>query len=342
MHWIKNYKIDGIRFDLMELLDIDTTKEIVRKATKIDKNFLIYGEPWKGGSSPLVNGTYKGSQKNENFSVFNDTFRDAIRGNNNPSCGFINGNSCNSDFAWSIIEGLKGSIYTLTSNPNESINYIDAHDNYTLWDQIEKSQNPNLNFGDYRKNIPNHPLNSSLVRQDLLGMSIIFSSQGIPFIQYGAEFLKTKQGDHNSYKSNDDINSIKWYDKEKFIDVFNYNKGLIEIRRSLPHFRLRDTELIKNNINFIFAGNSENCGVLIQHINLNNYDKGEVVVIYNGTNIDNYDVNSYVPSSSSGYWNIIANENSAGMKILNTVFNNQIPGLRSYSIMILCNNINFC
>ena len=94
----------------------------------------------------------------------------------------------------------------------------------------------------------------------------------IPFIQYGAEFLKTKQGDHNSYKSNDDINSIKWYDKEKFIDVFNYNKGLIEIRRSLPHFRLRDTELIKNNINFIFAGNSENCGVLIQHINLNNYD----------------------------------------------------------------------
>lgn len=237
---------------------------------------------------------------------------------------------------------MKGSIYTLTSNPNESINYIDAHDNYTLWDQIEKSQNPNLNFGDYRKNIPNHPLNSSLVRQDLLGMSIIFSSQGIPFIQYGAEFLKTKQGDHNSYKSNDDINSIKWYDKEKFIDVFNYNKGLIEIRRSLPHFRLRDTELIKNNINFIFAGNSENCGVLIQHINLNNYDKGEVVVIYNGTNIDNYDVNSYVPSSSSGYWNIIANENSAGMKILNTVFNNQIPGLRSYSIMILCNNINFC
>lgn len=341
MHWIKNYKIDGIRFDLMELLDIDTTKEIVRKATKIDKNFLIYGEPWKGGSSPLINGTYKGTQKNENFSVFNDTFRDAIRGNNNPSCGFISGNSCNPDFTWSVIEGLKGSIYTLSAKPNESINYIDAHDNYTLWDQIEKSQNQSLNFGDYRKNIPSYPLNSNFVRQDLLGMSIIFSAQGIPFIQYGAEFLKTKQGDHNSYKSSDDINSIKWYDKEKYIDVFNYNKGLIEIRRGLPHFKVGDPDIIKNNINYIFAGNSENCGVLIQHINLNNYGKGEVVVIYNSTNIDNYDVNSYVPSSSSGYWNIIANDNTAGMRILNTVFNNQIPGLRSYSIMILCNNINF-
>ena len=340
LHWIKDYKIDGIRFDLMELLDIDTTKEIVKKTTKLDKNFLIYGEPWKGGSSPLVNGTYKSSQKNENFSIFNDTFRDAIRGNNHPSSGFINGNQYSSICNWSIIEGLKGSIYTITSNPNESINYVDAHDNYTLWDQVEKSQNQSIKFGEFRFNIPDYPLNSNLVKQDLLGMAIIFTAQGIPFIQSGSEFLKTKQGDHNSYKSNDYINSIKWSDKERFIDVFKYNKGLIEIRKNLPHFKIKDPKIIKSNATFIFGGNNESCGVLLQHINLNDFGKGEVLVIYNGTNIENYNVTSYAPLAQNGYWNIIANESTAGMKVLNTIYNNQIPALRAFSIMILCSNLN--
>ncbi|MDZ5017022.1 type I pullulanase, partial [Clostridium perfringens] len=78
-HWIKDYHIDGLRFDLMELIDIDTMKEITSLIKKIDDNILIYGEPWKGGESSLLNGTYKGRQRGEDFSVFNDTFRDFIR-----------------------------------------------------------------------------------------------------------------------------------------------------------------------------------------------------------------------------------------------------------------------
>lgn len=341
MNWLKNYKIDGFRFDLMELLDINTTKEIVRKALKFDNNFLIYGEPWRGGSSPLMNGTFKGAQRNENFSVFNDTFRDAIRGDNNPSNGFINGNQHNPICNWSIIEGLKGSIYTLTSNPNESINYIDAHDNYTLWDQIEKSQNHYLNCGDYRKNIPSSPLDNALVRQDILGMGILLTAQGIPFIQYGSEILKTKQGDHNSYKSSDEINSIKWNDKEKFIDVFNYNKGLISIRKTLPYFNIDDAEIIKNKAKFIFANNNESSGVIIYHIDLSEYNKGEAVVIFNASNIDDYNVSAYVPISNCGYWYIIANDKKAGLDILNKVNFNEIPKLKSFSLMILCNKIHF-
>lgn len=341
MNWIKNYKIDGFRFDLMELFDLNTTKEIVRKALKFDNNFLIYGEPWKGGSSPLTNATFKGSQRNENFSVFNDSFRDAIRGDNNPSNGFINGNQHNPIYNWSIIEGLKGSIYTLTSNPNESINYIDAHDNYTLWDQIEKSQNHYLNCGEYRKNIPSYPLDSILVKQDILGMGILLTAQGIPFIQYGSEILKTKQGDHNSYKSSDEINSIKWSDKEKFIDVFNYNRGLISIRKSLPYFNIGDAEIIKNKIKFIFANNNENSGVIIYHIDLSEYNNGEALVIFNASNIDDYDVNAYVPISKCGYWYIIANDKKAGLDILNKVNFNEIPKLKSFSLMILCNKLDF-
>lgn len=341
MHWIKNYKIDGIRFDLMELLDITTTKEIVRKARKFDNNFLIYGEPWKGGSSPLMNGTFKGSQRNENFSVFNDTFRDAIRGDNNPSNGFINGNQYNPICNWSIIEGLKGSIYTLTSHPNESINYIDAHDNYTLWDQIEKSQNYSIKHGEYRRGISSYPFDNPLVRQDILGMGILLTAQGIPFIQYGSEILKTKQGDHNSYKSSDDINSIKWTDKEKFIDVFNYNKGLISIRKNLPYFNIGDPEIIKNKAKFIFANNNENSGVIIYHIDLNEYNQGEAVVIFNASNIDYYDVNAYVPAPKCGYWYVIADDKNAGLNIINKINFNEIPKLKSFSLMILCNNIDF-
>ena len=146
-------------------------------------------------------------------------------------------------------------------------------------------------------------------------MAIIFTAQGIPFIQSGSEFLKTKQGDHNSYKSNDYINSIKWSDKERFIDVFKYNKGLIEIRKNLPHFKIKDPKIIKSNATFIFGGNNESCGVLLQHINLNDFGKGEVLVIYNGTNIENYNVTSYAPLAQNGYWNIIANESTAGMKV---------------------------
>ncbi len=335
MHWIKNYHIDGMRFDLMELMDIKTTKEIVRKTHKIDENFLVYGEPWKGGDSPIKNGTYKGSQKDENFSIFNDIFRDAVRGDNNPSQGFINGDQHNSRKAWSVIEGLKGSIYTIASKPNESINYLEAHDNYIFWDQIEKSQNTSIRDNYFRNNVPSNPIDSSYVRQNLLGAGILFTAQGIPFFQSGSEFLRTKQGNHNSYKSDDNVNSIKWEDKSKFIDVFNYYKGLIEIRRTISLLRMDNSNEIKEKMNVYFANGDESCGVIISHIYNKKCNFGEILVIYNSTSIDGYNVNSFIPNAQGGGWYLIANENKAGLSIIDDVNNKQIPLLRSHSMMIL-------
>ena len=335
MNWIRNYHIDGMRFDLMELMDIKTTKEIVRKTSKIDENFLIYGEPWKGGDSPIKNGTYKGSQKDENFSIFNDIFRDAIRGENSPSKGFINGEQHNSVKAWSIIEGLKGSVYTLTAKPSESINYLEAHDNYIYWDQIEKSQNTSLRNGHYRDNLPTNPMDSAYVRQNLLGAGILFTAQGIPFFQSGSEFLRTKQGDHNSYKSDDTINSIKWKDKSTFIEVFNYYRGLIEIRKAISLFRMENTAEIKAKMNVYFANNDESRGVIISHTYNKNCTFGEVLVIYNATSIDNYDVNSFIPNAQGGGWYVIANDKLSGLSIIDEVNNKQVPLLKSHSIMIL-------
>lgn len=336
-HWLKDYHIDGLRFDLMELIDIDTMKEVVKASKEIDESILIYGEPWTGGDSVLTNGTYKGSQKGQDFSIFNDIFRDFIRGNNSPSNGFVNGNQHNGATAWSIIEGLKGSINTLTFNPRESINYVDAHDNYTLWDQIEKSLTPTIKGEDYRKIKEENIFNNHLVRRNILALSIILTAQGIPFIQGGAEILRTKNGDHNSYKSPDNINAIFWRDKAKYIEVFNYIKGLIEIRKKFKSFRLDKREEI-NNIEISFLNGDEKVGVIKWHFrNLNNIEKdiSDLIVVYNGTSIDDYDINQYMPVSQSGEWNIIADYNKAGVEIIKKVKASEIPKLKSYSIVIL-------
>lgn len=339
MHWINNYHIDGFRFDLMELIDLDTIKEIVSKSKSVDDKIIIYGEPWRADFSPIKNPTYKGSQKGKGFSVFNDTFRDAIRGNNSPSWGYINGGDChNRDKAWTVIEGLKGSIYTLSKEPKESINYISCHDNYTLWDQIEKSTNSNIQDFKYQKNIDEkNILENYNVRQLLLGISIVLTAQGIPFLHSGVEFLRSKQGDCNSYKSTDNINEIKWENKIKYYEVFKYIKGIINIRKNHKIFRKRTSEDIIKNQNTFFVNDDEKSGVIISHIKNNDIDNdswNNVLIVYNATSIDNYDINYKIPKSISGKWNIVVNDKIAGENILNIVEDNKLPSLRSHSFMI--------
>ena len=337
LHWIKNYHIDGLRFDLMELIDLDTIKEIVKRSKEIDDKILIYGEPWKGGNSPLTNGTYKGSQKGLGFSIFNDEFRNALRGNNNPSNGFINGEQHNKNKAWQVIEGIKGSINSITYKPIESINYLEAHDNYTLWDQIVKSQNYSVEKGHYRDLYDKNLLDNFYVKEDLLGAGIIFTSQGLPFIQSGAEFLRTKDGDHNSYKSPDKINALNWEDKEKYIDVFNYYKNLISLRKRHSAFRMKEPEEVRKDLDVYFYEGNDTSGVIIAHFK--NYANGDIwrniVVIYNGTTIDDYNVNSSMPKSANGFWNIIAKNGVINEDIIEQVRDYEIPKIKSHSMMIL-------
>ena len=336
IHWIENYKIDGIRFDLMELIDLSTIKSITRKIKDINPSIIVYGEPWKGGDSPLTNGTYKGTQKGQNFSIFNDFFRDALRGNNNPGNGFINGDAHNSERIGKVIEGLKGSIHELTDSPIESINYVDAHDNYTLWDHFEKSQNHSIKSGNYRNNIPKNLFECRRLRRNALALGMILTAQGIPFIHGGAEFLRTKQGDHNSYKSNDNINAFHWSDKLKFKPFFDYVKGLIELRRQHPAFRMNKREMIHNHLCINTAHNDDTSGVIISHFknNANNDKWKDIIVIYNATAIDGYDVNDITPTPSSGIWNIIVDYKQAGIKTIETVKHKNLPLIRSHSMLV--------
>lgn len=337
MHWVKNYKIDGIRFDLMELIDLDTIKSIVAKIKEFDPRIIIYGEPWKGGDSPLTNGTHRGTQKNQDFSIFNDFFRDAIRGNNNPGNGFINGDAHNSLNIGRVIDGLRGSIHGLTAKPQESINYVDAHDNYTLWDHIEKSQQNSIKDGSYRKNILENIFESTLVRQNALALGIILTAQGIPFIHGGAEFLRTKQGDHNSYRSGDEINAFHWSDKLAFKPFFDYVKGLIKLRKEHPALRISDPKIIDKCLNITTAHHDNRSGVIISHFK--DYANGDswqdIMIIYNATTIDGYEINDLLPKPESGFWHIVVDHEKAGTETLKKVSVGSLPPLRSHSLMII-------
>lgn len=336
-HWIENYNIDGFRFDLMELIDINTMKEIVKTVKDINPNILIYGEPWKGGNSE-VNGTYKGTQRNMDFAVFNDTFRNYIRGDNKPSQGFVNGGAHTREIAWNIIEGLKGSVNILTSKPKESINYVDAHDNFTLWDQIEKSLNKNINYLDYRNILEDNILDNEYVRRNALALGIILTSQGIPFLHSGSEMLRTKYGDHNSYKSDDFTNSIKWQDKKRYVDFYEYIKGLIKIRKEFNIFNLENKTEILENLDISFLKEDDKSGVI--KLYFKNYKKSEkikdLLIIYNGSSINDYLVKpSEIPKCKGDSFKVIADYKNSGLETLREIKVEEEFEVKAFSIMIM-------
>lgn len=336
-HWIYDFNIDGFRFDLMELIDLETMKDIVKSAKDINPNIIIYGEPWKGGNSE-VKGTYKGAQRSNGFGVFNDTFRDYIRGDNSPSKGFINGSAHDKEIAWNIIEGLKGSVNILTDNTNESINYIDAHDNFTIWDQIVKSLNYNIKDLNYRNINENNILNNEFVRRNILALSIILTAQGIPFIHSGSEMLRTKYGDHNSYRSNDFTNSIKWQDKKRYKEFYDYIKGLIKIRNEFDVFTLKNKNEVIENLDISFLKEDDKSGVI--KLYFRNYKKlkniNDFLIIYNGSSIDDYLIKPQeIPKSKGESWKVIADNKEAGLKVLKEIKKEEEFKIKAFSIMIM-------
>jgi len=236
-YWVNEYKVDGFRFDLLGLIDVETLKSIVSELRAIDPNLLIYGEPWAGGATPIqING--KGSQRGNGWAIFNDHYRDALKGNvfDARATGFIQSGFNVED----VKKGIRGAVDDFSDTPLESINYVECHDNHTLWDRllISTAENALVTYGDRRA-------------MDKLAASIIFTSLGIPFIQCGQEFLRTKGGDHNSYDKPDAVNMIRWREKAEQSDVVEYYRGLIELRRAHPIFRLETADEARGAVKFL-------------------------------------------------------------------------------------------
>lgn len=271
-YWVNEYKIDGFRFDLMAITDIDTVKEAVNTLRKINPNILIYGEPWNGGPTalPLDKMTLKGTQRNQNFALFNDDFRNAIKGDNDgTSWGYAQGDS---NCKHQVEIGLAGSIdyydyhRGFADSPLESINYLNSHDNLILADKIKKS-------------LP-HMDEEGLIRVNKFAHSILFTAQGIPFIHAGNEFLRTKYMVHNSYNSALGINAIDWTYKENYKDYFDYIKELITIRKTYEEFRMTDAKEImyrlrfmdmQNIIGYTIKRNQKNRYLYVSHNNAQDY-----------------------------------------------------------------------
>lgn len=251
VYWVKEYHIDGFRFDLMGVHDIVTMNAVATETRKINPYVLIYGEGWTADQSVLSEekrAVKKNLNQLDRIAVFSDIFRDAIKGNyaKSEEKGFISG-STDPYIASAVKAGIVGFTThpqtmewmednTITPSPAPAymINYVSCHDNLTLTDKIAAS-------------IPGSP-KSLRCRAARLAQTIIFTSQGIPFLFAGEEIFRDKKGDPNSYKSSDAVNAIDWRLKSANKGQFEYYRNLIKLRRLHPAFRLRTAEEIQHHI----------------------------------------------------------------------------------------------
>ena len=211
----------------------------------------------------------KGRQKGTRIAVFNDHFRNAIKGDNDGmGRGFVSLAPFQGEF---IKKGVAGSIEyddrikDFALEPSETVNYVSSHDNLTLWDKLRKS-NPGMSEED-------------CIRMDLLAQGIVFTSQGIPIIHGGEEMLRTKYGHHTSNNDAIEKNQLKWERKSKYKYVLDYYKGLIRLRKEHPAFRMTDSRQIKKHL-FFFKTHVDTVGFILKdHANQDPWK--DIIVFYN-------------------------------------------------------------
>ena len=320
LFWIKEYHIDGFRIDLMGLYDLETLRCIREELNKIDPSIIIYGEPWCGGETSLDMGTAciksNVGRYPDGVAAFSDDIRDSIKGDvfYSEFTGFIHGNiNCRETLKMGIVGGCEHpgvsaeyfmpGRYVWARNPMQSINYVSAHDNLTLYDKLRSCE-------------PNAPI-ERITRLIKMCAAIIFTSQGVPFFCEGQEFLRTKNGDHNSYKSGDLVNSIDWNRMNEHKDVIEYYKGLIKLRKKHPAFRMTSAEEIRENLTFIENDNNRVITYVISN-NANNDSWRNIAVIINSS--DNAET---VTLPYSG-WSVVIDGETAGSDFIRHIAGNDV------------------
>jgi len=276
----EEYNLSGFRFDLMRLHDVDTMLEIERVLHEIDPTIVIYGEPWDAGGSPISEDIAAGKEniyRMGTVGAFNDNTRDAIKGSvfqaNEGS--WLQGNNPENH-----VENIKYGIAGGTDHPQvnvdkwhlspeRTINYVSAHDNNTLHDKLRLTGVSGIR----------------LERMQVQANAMILTSQGIPFLHAGVEFLRSKPAvdggfDENSYESPDEVNQMRWDRKARNNHIFEYYKALIQIRKHYPQFRYNDSDDVINNLTFLETTDASIIAYQINHPTL-----PSVVVIHNGNKV---------------------------------------------------------
>ena len=284
-YWINEYHIDGFRFDLMGVHDIETMNQIRAMVDAIDPTIYIYGEGWSAGSCayPQEQLAMKAHiYRMPGIAAFSDEIRDALRGpfSDDTVTGWIGGKDETESIKFGIAGAIQHPQIDMTKvnyakepwalEPTQMISYVSCHDDMCLVDRLKAS-------------IPGIT-EEELIRLDLLAQTAVFTSQGVPFMLSGEELLRDKKGVHNSFESPDSINQLDWTNKTKYPQVFAYYKNLIALRKHHPAFRLGNADLVRKHLEFIDAPK----GVVAYR--LKNYagrdDWRDIIVILNANKSD--------------------------------------------------------
>ncbi len=283
LYWVNEYHIDGFRFDLMGIHDIETMNEIRAAVDAIDPSIFIYGEGW-AASSPLYDADKLAMKANihkmPRIAAFSDEMRDGIRGSwsDNTKGAFAIGEKGHEA---SIKFGLVGAIqhpqvdfeavnYSKAPwalQPTQMISYVSCHDDWCITDRLKAT-------------MPN-PTMEEVARSHKLAETFVFTSQGVPFTFAGDEMMRDKKGVHNSYNSPDDINTIDWKNKTAYHDVFEYMKNLIALRKAHPAFRMGDADLVRKHMEFLPV-EGDNLIAFILKDNANGDSWKNIIVAFNG------------------------------------------------------------
>jgi type I pullulanase len=345
MYWVNEYHIDGFRFDLMGVHDVETMNLLRAEMDKVDPRLTIWGEGWTGGSctypaTTCTGKTFKEADRfnsndlHERIGIFNDGIRDAIKGktfNDIKSKGWVQGDT---SFAPEINEGVMGNVngvhdpstYQWTSRqPSQTVTYCSCHDNQTLWDRLANSQG----ITNFRQR------NDTLVKQNKLAGGILNMSQGIIFTLAGEEMGRSKDNDENSYKSSVTRNMIDWSLAKTNSDIVSYYKGMKEIRDKFSPLR-DDT---KNSLTGYkcYSGESASDTYAAVWTNSKAGEWKKLAVIANNTSSKK----SYTIDASEGKnWVVIANGSSAGINSLAAV-NNGTFEVEGYSMVVAVDKDSF-
>lgn len=247
-YWAQEYHADGFRFDLMGLYDVQTMNSIRAELDSLDggRKILMYGEPWAAEPAQMRRGAIPADKAHvrmlsERIAIFNDETRDCVKGSvfDMRSTGFINGAWYQEHAVRSSLRGWAGPFSTVKL-PTQTVSYVSAHDNFTLWDKLV-----------YAQQLAPQGFDSPdlfCLAANKMAAAIVLLSQGIPFMQAGEEFGRTKKGDGNSYCSSSAINRLDWARSAQFRELLDYYKGLIQLRKAFAPFRCAGGESIRRMV----------------------------------------------------------------------------------------------